>query len=329
LEPLRRHIAYCLYSGFVENKPRDLSTLIVAYPERGKSTEAKRFNTIGAMEVQDLSSWGILHMLMRMPPKERDMFHHIIVPDLEKLASRSKRLKEELLSTIRILAEEGFERSLVRTQMFDFEKSGKRALVGFILCTTPEDIGDRRSAFRSYSFLSRFIPFTYDFSEGLKIDILRFVEDEENMAKDSITFKREEKTRVECQDHYKEMLNPYVDSIAREIDKFSKTSGITSLKDRERKFGIRLKENLITYLKSIALYNGYEEVRRIHFEAFKLIFPFMNFKFNNIDEDFLTSPFPDEQGTRSRRILDESISSEIKYPLKTTAGPSALPRKYT
>jgi hypothetical protein len=295
LEPLRKHIGYCLYSGFVENKPRDLSTVIVAYPERGKSTEAKRFIMVGAIEVQDLSSWGILHMLMRMPAKEREMFHHVIVPDLEKLASRSKRLREELLSTIRILAEEGFERSLVRTQMFEF---GKRTTVGFILCTTPEDIGDRRSAFRSYSFLSRFIPFTYDFSEGLKIDILRFVEDEENMAKSSITFKREEKTCVLCPDRFKEMLNPYVDSIAREIDKFSKTSGISSLKEKERKFGIRLKENLITYLKSIALYDGYEQVRRIHFEAFKRIFPFMNFKFNNIDEEPLTSPFPEEQRTR-------------------------------
>ena len=60
MEPLRKHIAYTLYSGFVENKPRDISTLIIAYPERAKSTEAKRFRAIGAAEVQDLSSWGIL-----------------------------------------------------------------------------------------------------------------------------------------------------------------------------------------------------------------------------------------------------------------------------
>ena len=83
-----------------------------------------------------------------MTPKERDIFHHIIVPDLEKLASRSKRLKEELLSTIRILAEEGFGRSWVKYQWFNFKK---KVRLGFILCTTPEDIGDKRSAFRSYS----------------------------------------------------------------------------------------------------------------------------------------------------------------------------------
>ena len=86
------------------------------------STEASRFEAIGTTEVQDLSSFGILSTIRRMTTKEREAFHHIIVPDLEKLASRSKRLKEERLSTIRILAEEGFGRSWVKYQRFNFKK---------------------------------------------------------------------------------------------------------------------------------------------------------------------------------------------------------------
>ena len=281
MEPLRKHIGICLYSGFVENKPRDLSTLIIAYPERGKSTEAKRFKAIGATEVQDLSSWGLLKSIARISPKERDIFHHVIVPDLEKLASRSRRLREELLSTIRILAEEGFTKSLVKYQMYNFQK---RVTLGFILCTTPEDIGDRRSAFRSYSFLSRFIPFTYDFSDRLKINIMKFVEREDRLAKTNIHLKREERTHVDCADAYKTELDKYVDVIAREIDEFSQKSSIPSLRDKQRKFGVRMKENLITYLQSLALYNGYTSVRRKHFEVFKGLFHFMNFQFLDIDD---------------------------------------------
>jgi hypothetical protein len=300
MKPLRDHLKYSLYSGFIENKPRNLSTLILAHPERAKSTEAKRFNAIGAVEVQDLSSAGIYYILRRMSPKERKEFHHIIVPDLEKLASRSKRLKEELLATIRTLAEEGLERVWVRTQMFDF---GERITLGFILCTTPDDIGDKRSAFRSYSFLSRFLPFTYDYSEQMKIDILKFVEDEDNMVKHNMTFKREEKEEVECAERYKAMLNPYTYSIAEEIDKFSSKAKISALKDRERKFGVRLKQNLITYLKSIALYEGYVQVRRKHFEKFKELFPLMNYQFRYIDKPSLSSPFRRKQRTTLRDYL--------------------------
>jgi len=315
MELLRKHIGVILYSGFVANKPRDLSTLILAHPERGKSTEAKRFQAIGAIELQDLSSWGVLHMLRRMSPKERGMFHHIIVPDLEKLASRSKRLKEELLSTIRILSEEGFVRSMVRTQMFHFKK---RVTVGFVLCTTPEDIGDRRSALRSYSLLSRFIPFTFDFSSQMKIDVLRFVENEDNIVEKKIWLKREEKAIVLCAPPYKRELDPYVSCIASEIDRFSRQSSIRSLKNRERKFGVRLKENLITYLKAIALYDGYEYVRRKHLDSFKELFHFMNFQFDYIDKPSLTTPFIVKQSSR----LKSSLTSP--FPVKRTPIPCML-----
>jgi hypothetical protein len=276
-------------SGFVENKKRPISTLIIAHPERAKSTEAKRFKIIGATEVQDLSAAGLYYTLKKMPEKEREIFHHIIVPDLEKVASRSKTLKEELFAAIRILAEEGLERVWVRTQYFDF---GKRIILGFILCTTPEDVGDRRSIVRSYSFLTRFIPFTYDYSDSMKIDILEFIEKEESLKKDTVWIKREEKTVVECPEVFMKALNPYVAVIAKEIDNFARKSSVESV--RKREFGVRLKENLITYLKSIALYDGHTFVRMKHFEEFKRLFPFMNFKFQDIDSAMpspLTTPF--------------------------------------
>jgi len=300
MEPLSKHIGICLYSGFVENKPRDLSTLIIAYPERGKSTEAKRFKAIGATEVQDLSSWGLLKKLARMLPKERAVFHHLIVPDLEKLASRSRRLKEELLSTIRILAEEGFTKSLVKYQWYDFPD---RVTVGFILCTTPEDIGDRRSAFRSYSFLSRFIPFTYDFSDALKIDIMKFVEREDRLAKTRVYLKREEGAHVDCADAHKTELDKYVDAIAREIDAFSKRSSIPTLRGKQRKFGVRMKENLITYLKSLALYDGCTSVRRRHLEEFKELFHFMNFQFRDIDDVNVERADPVSRQPKKYRLI--------------------------
>lgn len=281
LEPLRKHIAYCLYSGFVENKPQPLSTLIIAYGERGKSTEARRFEMLGVKEVQDLSSAGILTELKNMTSRERHMFHHIVIPDLEKVAERSKRLKGELLATIRILQEEGLRSSLVRGYRFEFDPPAK---IAFIMCTTPEDLGDKRSVFRSYSFLSRNIPFTYDYSNPHKIRILEFLEKEENvLAKNKKYLQREEAEVVKCPPHYEKELTPYAMVCANEVNKVARTPTLRSAQKRQRTFGVRFKRDFITYLKSIALYDGYSTVRKEHFAEFKRLYEFMNFDFSYID----------------------------------------------
>jgi hypothetical protein len=59
LAPLRDFSKYLLYSGFVKNAPRPVSGLIVAPPERGKSTEAQRWEGLGVLTIQDVTSYGI------------------------------------------------------------------------------------------------------------------------------------------------------------------------------------------------------------------------------------------------------------------------------
>jgi hypothetical protein len=278
LEPLRKHISYTLYSGFVKNAIRPISTLEIAHPERGKSTEARRFDCIGAIEVQELSAYGILREFKNMPPRERQHFHHIIIPDLEKIASKSRRFKLELLSAIRVISEEGYLRSWVKGMHFEFDK---RLNVGFILCTTPEDIAHHSDIYKSSSFLSRFIPFTYDFSSDLKAEILNFVEQEDRLTEDKTYLKREEGVDVRLPSYYTGVLTPYAKALACAVNEFAKKPDL----DSDRVFGVRFKENLMTYLKAIALYDGCYRVRQQHFDEFRELFHFMNFRFNNIDEE--------------------------------------------
>jgi hypothetical protein len=278
LAPLRDFSKYILYSGFVENAPRPVSGLIVAPPERGKSTEAQRWEGLGVITIQDLTSYGIDRYILNMSDKDREIFHHIVIPDLEKIGSRNRSVKEELLSKMRILMDEGLER--VATGR-DFLNLSKPLRLGFLMCTTPEDIGDRRSVFRSLSWQSRCIPFTYDFSDSMKIRILDFIEEEEHNIRTKNFFRREEKIKVTLPKHYAEKLTLPALILSKKLEDFSRLDPIS--KKNGSLIGIRAKENFMTFLKAIALYNGSHTVQKEHFEIFLKLFRWMNYDFNKIE----------------------------------------------
>jgi hypothetical protein len=151
------------------------------------------------------------------------------------------------------------------------------------MCTTPEDIGDKRSVFRSLSFQSRCIPFTYEISEELKVEILDFIEQEEHNKKQKTKFSRTEKVEVTLPRRYAEKLTEPATTLARELERFSRRDPISRMEGSL--IGIRIKENFMTLLKAIALYHGCRTVKKKHYLEFLRLFNWMNYDFNAIDED--------------------------------------------
>jgi hypothetical protein len=156
------------------------------------------------------------------------------------------------------------------------------ARLGILMCTTPDDLGDRRSVFRTLSFQSRVIPFTYDFSDNLKAKIMEFVETEDHAVRQKFFFNREEKTKVTLPPKYAKALNVYALLLARRLDEFSRKSPCDMRKEN-RLIGIRVKENLMTFLKAIALYHGRTTVKKEDFQEFRKLYRYMNYKGKNID----------------------------------------------
>jgi hypothetical protein len=281
LKPLRDFIKYSLYSGFVENAPRPISGLIVAEAERGKSTEARKWEGLGVMTIQDLTSFGIARTISEMSDEDRRTLHHIIVPDLEKIGSRNRNVRDELLAMFRIVMDEGLKDFATGRLMLHLREP---VVLGILMCTTPEDIGDKRSVFRTLSFQSRVIPFTYDYSERLKLNVLNFLDSEEHAIKEKYVFKREERVKVKLPIHYSTSLNPYASELAKRLDSFSRKSPIETTEERGgRLIGIRTKENLMTLLKAIALYDGRTTVTKEDFLKLKKLYSFMNYKFKELD----------------------------------------------
>jgi hypothetical protein len=276
LEPLKKFLRYTLYSGFVQNKKRPVSALIIAHPERAKSTEVLKFEGIGILYMTDLTHFGLMEELKEMTEKQRAELHHLVLPDLEKLRSRGRSVREELMASFRDLMEEGLKS--MHTGKIDV-KFNPPVVMGVVACTTPEDIGDRRSVLRNVTLQSRFIPFGYDYSAQQKIDVLNFVEKEDELTerKDQISGKVR---RVELPESLAHELTPYAVFLALRIQKFCSTKSIDK---KDSLFGVRAKENLMTLLKSIALYNGNRTVTREDFRELMGLYKYMNFNFRELE----------------------------------------------
>jgi hypothetical protein len=116
------------------------------------------FDALGVRILNDVTAFGLERLINGMTDRERETIHHFIIPDLERISGRGKTVKREFLATMRILEEEGLTEKITGKIHLSLEKPFQ---AGFICATTPEDLGDRRSIFRSLSWLNRRLIFTY------------------------------------------------------------------------------------------------------------------------------------------------------------------------
>jgi hypothetical protein len=276
MDAFRRHLLYILFSGFVKRE-RPLSTLILAHPERGKTTEVMKFNSIGCIVCNDLTAYGLAEIITQMSEIDRKIFHHLVIPDLERIGARSRTVRRELLATLQVAMQEGLTK--IQTHFTKLECNPPIRL-GVIMCTTPDDLGDKRSVFRRVSFLSRLIPFTYDYSNEKKASILDYVKQEEHLEKESFQVRKRSKSEVYVPEPMKDQLKVYAKIMAWKIEAFS------SLKDKKqvgKLIGVRALEDLICYLKAIALSNGRKVVTKDDFREFERLFKFFNFDLNELE----------------------------------------------
>jgi len=277
MEPLEDMIKYCIFSGFLDGIPRPLSLLIVANTFRAKSNTAVMFDALGVRIINDVTAFGLERLINGMTDEERETIHHFIIPDLERISGRGKTVKREFLATMRILEEEGLTEKITGKIHLSLEKPFQ---VGFICATTPEDLGDRRSIFRSLSWLNRRLIFTYEYSDQILANVLEFIEEEDHITRKRVLIKREEKAIVVLPRYYARKLTFYARALGMRYDKFARQPPEGFLKRQGRESGIRIKENLMTLLKSIALYNGRTRVNKEDFNEFRRLWRYMNFKFN-------------------------------------------------
>lgn len=96
-------------------------------------------------------------------------------------------MRARALTTLQILMAEGMKG--VHTYNIDlhFKKPLKLGVIG---CTTRRDILDRRNIWSKIGLLSRFIPFSFNYDEQLKINVLKFISKDESLKKETIKIRK-------------------------------------------------------------------------------------------------------------------------------------------
>lgn len=286
MEALREHVRIILRSGNVENE-RPLSTLIIAHPERSKTTETLKLNSAGALVFNDVTAWGIQAELAKLGHIERNLFHHLIIPDMERISARGRTVRRELVSTLQILMQEGLTR--IRTHETDLKLDPPMQL-GVIMCTTPDDMKEAR-LFRRLSFLSRLIPFSYEFAGVQRSAIMEFIENEDHLKRERMDITDIGKSKVTIPQALIKRVRFYSSLMTLNIEDYSnlKWERVSGKWQRKKVFGprkligIRSKEEVLCYLKAIALDNRRNVVTEEDFEEFEMLFRHFNFDMNELE----------------------------------------------
>lgn len=149
-----------------------------------------------------------------------------------------------------------------------FKKPLKLGVIG---CITRLDLKDRRNVWSKIGLLSRFIPFSFDYDEQLKINILKFINKDESLQKELIKIKKRRMKEVVIHKEIQSYLMKDARRMALSLEKFCKTP------TEDRVFGARALNQLSTYIKAIALRDNETMVLEHHYQEFSRFFHFFNY----------------------------------------------------
>jgi hypothetical protein len=150
-----------------------------------------------------------------------------------------------------------------------------------IACVTP-DVFNEKSAFRRLGFLSRLLPFSFDYDKDTVNEILEFIGtlEEDKLRIQTMKVLGKKKTEITIPKHYLNLLENSSRILAKTIDDFCpyRRSG------EQRLIGARAKRILTCYLKSICLVNGVNRttVNEDDWQEFETMFQYFNFNMKEL-----------------------------------------------
>lgn len=150
-----------LATGHLEGR-RPVSLLVIANPGTGKSEALLRYSPYPCMMTTSYISFPKL-IALHGPDIVQGKLHHLLLPDLALFVSRPKWVVTAELAAFGSLIEEGIINW--RTQKASFHMDDTS--IGMVAATTPRTLQEARFLAPA-GFLSRFMKFSYQYSEETK-----------------------------------------------------------------------------------------------------------------------------------------------------------------
>ena len=276
LDLLLKHVQTILYTAYLKNQD-PISTLIYAWQERGKSAVVLSIKNLGLLIEDDCTAYGLARKLNKLYKKRQlKNYHHLLIPDLEKVTSRSRTVKNELRSFLQTLMFDGVQRVDTYNIHLDLPYRYK---IGVIACVTP-DVFNEKSSFRRLGFLSRLIPFSFDYEDSVIDEILSFIGtlQQDKVKMETIKLLKHRKIDVQISNEYLKLIKEKAKILAKTIDDFC----LYAEPHIKRVIGTRAKLLLTTYIKALALLNGHNEILKEDYREFEVLFHYFNFKMEKL-----------------------------------------------
>lgn len=272
IQPLIDITALTLQSGFVKDTIdgyRPASLLLIAKPESGKTSTIETFKPLPFIYYTDEITVKVL--VDRILPKvESKEIRFILIPDILNSVKKQTYTREPLIQTFKSLTDEGVTRIETLHKEYLTKKLCKAGLVTAI---TRSELYARQGRYSLYSdlqrygFLSRMVPFTYEYPIDKLDKIFGYImsgkaEGEEVTVPKIKQPKREWLFEPELEHFYR--LRPVSESLSSYSDSY----------------GLRVQKNLQKLCYANALLNNRDYVAKEDVDKILYLARWMNFKFN-------------------------------------------------
>jgi hypothetical protein len=180
VDKLREFVQSLILTGRLKNAC-PVSAMIIAEPERGKTSIVVEKQCEGIMLMTDITGKG-LQFLCQMNPRTT----HFVINDMGIIGGHSAKTQNYFYSMLMAMTEEGI-RAIASPDGVETTAAGRR---GFIGCITTSQATDKRHSWHKRGLARRIVPFHFDYSEDLILKIKAKIDKDKAATFDSIeTFK--------------------------------------------------------------------------------------------------------------------------------------------
>jgi hypothetical protein len=272
VQPLVDIVAITLQTAFVTDNVdgyRPASLLLIAKPESGKTTTMKEFDSLPFIYYSDEIS--VKPLIDKVFPKiQTKEYRFIMTSDILNSIKKQASTKEPLIQTLKSLVDEGVKKIDTYHKYYTFKTPIKAGLITGITRSELYASQERYSFysdFKRYGFLSRLIPFTYEYPIDRLDKIFHYVMS--GKAEDSNVFiPKIRQLKREKQFELNEQLFSRLQRVSIELAQYSDS------------YGIRVQKNLQKLCYANALLNNRDYVASKDVDKILYLSRWMNFDFN-------------------------------------------------
>lgn len=272
IQPLIDITSLTLQSAFVKDSVdgyRPASLLLIAKPESGKTTTISKFHSLSFVYfVNEITVKTLVDkVLKRIETRE---IRFILIPDILNCVKKQMYTREPLLHTLKSLVDEGVMSIQTPYKDYSYKSPIKAGLVTAITRSDLYAFQGRYSLYedlKRYGFLSRMIPFTYQYPIDKVVKIFEYIQSGKAEGYSVVipklrVFKKEREFQPD-----KELFK-YLEIISRDLASYSDS------------YGLRVQKNLQKLCYANALMNNRDHVTREDIDKVLYLGRWMNFQFN-------------------------------------------------